>query len=63
MEPRPRRLLMPVYEFICKKCNGGFSETLKVSEYEKRKFRCPKCRSTKVEQQISSFQTITSKKS
>lgn len=54
---------MPVYEFKCKKCNKSFSLTMRVSEYEKKKIRCPKCKSTSVKQQITSFQTVTSKKS
>lgn len=54
---------MPTYEFVCEKCDKNFVLTIKISEYEKKKFQCPKCKSTKVKQRISSFQTITSKKS
>lgn len=54
---------MPTYEFKCEKCKKVFTETMTVAEYEKKKKRCPKCKSTRVKQQISSFQTITSKKS
>jgi putative FmdB family regulatory protein len=54
---------MPTYEFICEKCNKTFSTMLSVSEYEKKKFSCPKCKSKKVKQQITHFQTKTSKKS
>jgi putative FmdB family regulatory protein len=54
---------MPVYEFICEKCNKSFTLTITVSEYEKKKFQCPKCKSSNVKQQISPFQAITSKKS
>lgn len=54
---------MPTYDFICEKCNKPFSLTLKISEYEKKKYPCPKCNSKKVKQQITAFQTITSKKS
>ena len=54
---------MPRYDFICEKCNKSFTLDLKVAEYEKKKFRCPKCKSAKTKQQITSFQTITSKKS
>ena len=36
---------------------------LLIDEYEKKNYRCPKCKSKKVRQQIASFQTITSKKS
>ncbi len=54
---------MPTYDFKCEKCNKKFSETLSVSEYDKTRFRCPKCKSTRVKQQITSFQTVTSRKS
>ena len=58
-----RRLPMPVYEFKCQKCNQNFSLVITISEYEKKGFTCPKCKSDKVKRQISSFQTITTKKS
>jgi len=54
---------MPTYDFVCEKCNKKFTLIISLSEYEKKKFRCPKCKSTRVKQQISSFQTVTSKKS
>lgn len=54
---------MPTYEFICEKCNKTFTLTMRVSEYEKKKTQCPKCKGRKVKQVITSFQTITSKKS
>jgi len=54
---------MPVYEFICQECDHNFSLTITISEYEKKKFSCPKCKNDEVKRQISSFQTITSKKS
>lgn len=54
---------MPRYDFICEKCTKSFTLDMKVAEYEKKKFRCPKCNSVKIKQQIISFQTITSKKS
>lgn len=54
---------MPIYEFVCGKCRKKFSLTMSISEYEKKKAACPKCKSSDVKQQISSFQTVTSKKS
>jgi len=54
---------MPNYEFRCENCKKRFSQTLSISEYEKKKPSCPKCKSRNVKQQISSFQTVTSKKS
>jgi len=58
-----RSIVMPTYEFVCNKCNKGFELVMTVPEYEKKKIRCPKCKSTRVRQQITSFQTITSNKS
>jgi putative FmdB family regulatory protein len=54
---------MPVYEFICEACEHSFSLELRIAEYEKKEYSCPKCESKQVKRQISSFQTITSKKS
>lgn len=54
---------MPTYEFACEKCKKTFALTITVAEYEKKKTKCPKCGSQKVKQLISSFQTVTSKKS
>jgi len=54
---------MPTYEFACQKCKKRFSLLLSISEYEKKKVKCPKCKSSRVQQQITSFQAITSKKS
>ncbi|MBN2123700.1 MAG: zinc ribbon domain-containing protein [Deltaproteobacteria bacterium] len=54
---------MPSYDFVCEKCKKKFTLVLSISEHEKTKFRCPKCKSTKVKQQISTFQVQTSKKS
>jgi putative FmdB family regulatory protein len=54
---------MPTYEFICEKFNKPFTLTLSLSEYEKKQFCCPECKSTELKQQITTFQTKTSKKS
>ncbi|MBW1837769.1 MAG: zinc ribbon domain-containing protein [Deltaproteobacteria bacterium] len=50
-------------EFICEKCKKPFDLNLKISESEKKKIKCPKCKSTKVKRIISSFQAVTSRKS
>ena len=54
---------MPTYGFKCDKCKKKFELLMTISEYEKTKFRCPKCKSTRVTQQITSFQAVTSSKS
>jgi putative FmdB family regulatory protein len=54
---------MPTYEYKCEKCKKRFSLMMTISEYEKKKIRCPKCKSVRVKQQITSFEAITSNKS
>lgn len=55
---------MPTYEFFCQKCEKRFQQTCSLEEYEhEKKKKCPKCGSSKVLRQISSFQVKTSKKS
>ncbi|MFC1869243.1 FmdB family zinc ribbon protein [Thermodesulfobacteriota bacterium] len=54
---------MPSYDFSCEKCKKRFTLHLTISEHEKIKFRCPKCKSIRVKQQIGPFQAVTSKKS
>ena len=54
---------MPTYEFYCEECKESFTLILSISEYEDEKYSCPTCKTKKVKQQISSFQTVTSKKS
>lgn len=54
---------MPTYEFFCEKCNKSFSLVLSLFDYDRKKYRCPKCKTKKLKQRISSFQTITPKKS
>lgn len=54
---------MPTYEFYCEKCKKTYELILTVTDYEKKKYRCPKCKSTKLTQQITAFTAITSSKS
>jgi ribosomal protein L37AE/L43A len=49
--------------FIAKNAKKAFSVIISISDYEKKKYKCPKCKRKKVKQQISSFQAVTSKKS
>ena len=54
---------MPVYNYLCLKCNKVFTEFISLAEIDKKKPACPKCKSQEVKKQITSFQTKTSKKS
>ena len=54
---------MPYYEFLCQDCKKPFSQFLTIAAYEKEKIICPACGSSHVEQQLSSFYAVTSRKS
>ncbi len=54
---------VPHYEYLCSACSKKFSIALTLAEHEKGKVKCPKCGSTKVEQQWAAFYATTSKKS
>jgi putative FmdB family regulatory protein len=38
---------MPLYEFLCEKCRKPFELTMTISEHEKARPKCPKCKGTK----------------
>jgi putative FmdB family regulatory protein len=54
---------MPTYEYECLSCKKKFSVTMSISEREKTKASCPKCKGKKVKQSLSTFTTKTSRKS
>jgi putative FmdB family regulatory protein len=54
---------MPTYEYLCLACNKTFSKILLLAEAGQQKVSCPHCNSTKVEQRVSVFYPVTSKKS
>jgi len=55
---------MPTYEYRCAACNKKFSVTTTVSEHDRKRPACPKCKSSrKVSQILSSFTVKTSRKS
>ena len=54
---------MPQYNFLCRACKKEFSKILTISEYEKSKIICPRCKSEDVEQRWAAFYAVTSKKS
>jgi putative FmdB family regulatory protein len=54
---------MPVYEFLCRKCDREFTLVLHLEEYERGGVTCPHCKSKQVEQALSSVSVVTSKKS
>jgi putative FmdB family regulatory protein len=54
---------VPTYEFRCEDCRREFTLVLSMADRDKGKIRCPACKKRNVKQQISTFQTKTSKKS
>jgi len=54
---------MPQYEYVCNKCKKAFTLIMTLAEYDKGNVACPKCKSKKTEQKLSTVFTVTSKKS
>ena len=54
---------MPTYECECKKCGHKFSLTMAMEEHQKKKVRCPKCKSENVKHVVASVFVTTSRKS
>ena len=54
---------MPTYEYECLECKKKFVLILSISEHDKVKPSCPKCKGKKVKQSISAFTSKTSRKS
>ncbi len=54
---------MPTYDYVCNKCKKRFSLVMSMSDYEKKKAKCPKCASADVSRSVQQFFTTTSKKS
>lgn len=54
---------MPLYEFRCTNCRKKVPLRLTLSDYDNRKYKCPKCKSRKLERLLSGVNVVTSKKS
>lgn len=54
---------MPLYEFRCLHCDKTFTLPLSVSDFEKQNYECPFCKGKKLEEQFTSVNVVTSKKS
>jgi putative FmdB family regulatory protein len=54
---------MSQYVFHCADCNQEFTQTLHISEAEKGGVTCPHCGSKNVNQLVTAFSAVTSKKS
>lgn len=54
---------MPIYEYVCLKCEKPFVIDEHIAEHGTHKVRCPHCKSTVVERKFSTVFAITAKKS
>jgi putative FmdB family regulatory protein len=54
---------MPTYDYACVKCGRKFSVTHSITEHGRKRVRCPKCSSLRLERRITLFVAKTSKKS
>lgn len=54
---------MPLYEYQCRECGHTFSLRFHIVEHEKKRPKCPKCGSRKLEHKLSGFFAKTTKKS
>jgi len=54
---------MPTYDYSCLSCGKKFSVHMNIAAHDKRKTKCPKCGSKKLQQQVAGFFAITAKKS
>ena len=53
---------MPLYEYVCKKCEKKFSEVLTIREHDSKKIECPQCKGTDLEKVIEPFFAKTTSK-
>ncbi|MBU1701430.1 MAG: zinc ribbon domain-containing protein [Candidatus Eisenbacteria bacterium] len=54
---------MPEYIYKCEPCGKSFTVTMGILKHDTARIKCPKCKSVKVRQQITSFGVATKKKS
>ena len=54
---------MPTYEYRCDKCKKRFTVIESISQHDRKRKSCPKCKSRKVSQIFTPFYAKTIKKS
>jgi len=54
---------VPQYEYFCHSCRKAFSKILTLEEYEEGEVTCPDCGGKEVEQTLTAFFAVGSKKS
>ena len=55
--------MMPNYEYYCRQCDRNFTVYMSIKDHETEQVRCAHCQGTQVEQVLTSFVAVTSKKS
>jgi putative FmdB family regulatory protein len=53
---------MAVYDFRCGGCKKKFTLTMAIADRSRKRVKCPKCGSSRVEQVFSPFVAKTSRK-
>jgi putative FmdB family regulatory protein len=56
-------VIMPTYEYYCQNCDRTFDRHLSLEERDSESIECPHCKKTNVEQLLTPFVAVTSKKS
>ncbi|MGO8758352.1 MAG: FmdB family zinc ribbon protein [Terracidiphilus sp.] len=54
---------MSQYVFYCRACKKEFTRVLRMADREKSRIVCPHCGAKRVEQRITAFSAVTSRKS
>jgi putative FmdB family regulatory protein len=54
---------MPEYDYKCEGCGHSFTVSLGIKEHDTARIKCPKCKSAKARQKITTFTATTKKKS
>ena len=54
---------MPVYDYVCLDCNQPFEKVLTLNSHDHEPIECPHCGSKNVDQEVTAFFAVTSKKS
>ena len=53
---------MPTYDFICDKCRHEFSLTLRLADYEKKKYAGPRGQNSKIAHRFAACETVSAKR-
>ena len=53
---------MPLYEYVCRKCQKKFSQKLTIKQHNEKRVACPKCTSRDLDHVIEPFFAKTSRK-